>query len=125
MAKQSYFVLVYAEDLQKQRLSIDDLCADIQKYGAETAYILHDKDDAKPHYHLVCAWGRSPMPWENEFTPKHKLKRLGFLCWMVQHNCLAIQENPYTHKVVTKFSRSVAAVRDIDAVIRYMTHENA
>ena len=48
MAKQSYFVLVYAEDLQKQRLSIDDLCADIQKYGAETAYILHDKDDAKP-----------------------------------------------------------------------------
>lgn len=122
MAKGGYFCICYPEDLQKNGLTIQQIVDDIHKYGAESFYILHDKDQAKPHFHFCCMWKKDPMPWKNEFTTKrHKFKRLGFLCFMRQHFLLSPQTDK-NGRIITKYSYSVAAVRDVDACINYCTH---
>lgn len=124
MAKGGYFVICYKEDLPKFGLTMEDLVLSIQKQGGEMAYILHDLDGVKPHYHLLCCWKSNPMPWVNSFKHTKKgvrLLRLGFLCWMRQHACLC----PFTdsHGKEYKYHYDTALMRDVDACLHYMTHE--
>lgn len=122
MAKGSYSVICYAEDLPKIGMTIDDLVTSIQETGGEVAYILHDKDGGKPHYHIICAWSRSPLPWNDITSDSGKVKKYGFKTWMQNHACSAPYTDPKTHKA-EKYHYNTALVRDIDSVLHYLTHE--
>lgn len=112
MAKGGYFIIAYPEDLKRSGLTMDKLVSDIQKLGGEVAYILHDKDIKKPHYHILCAWAKSVPKWE------------AFVEWMKNHECSAPDLD---HKGKTrdenKYCSRTAIVRDIDQCLEYMLHE--
>lgn len=110
MAKGGYFIIAYPDDVRG--FSIDAVITSIQDMGGEVAYILHDKDDCKPHYHLLCMWSKSVPAWSD------------FVAWMRSYNCLAPDPQ---HRGRTpdenKYCRRVAVVRDVDKCLEYMLHE--
>lgn len=110
MAKGGYFIIAYPDD--KRGFSVDTWVSFIQSKGGEVAYILHDKDKCKPHYHLLCMWSKSLPDWSL------------FVQWMMQYHCLC----PDKHKRgktsdENMYCRSVALVRDVDACLAYMLHD--
>lgn len=121
MAKGAYSVICYPEDLQKVKLTIDDLVSSIQLTGGEVAYILHDKDNVKPHYHIICAWRVSPLPWDDVLYPSGNVKKSGFKSWMIKHCCSS--PHTFSNGKSEKYHYPTALVRDIDAMLDYLTHE--
>ena len=109
-----YTFICYPPDLEEHKLTIDDICQSIIDMGGQTAYILHDKDikdngelkDA--HFHIIAAWAKSPPDWET------------FKSWMIGHYCSSPHTDKYGHE--HKYHKETAVGRDIDAMIRYLTH---
>lgn len=114
MAKGGYMCICYPEDLERKHINIDYLVQSIVNDGGAVAYILHDKDGVKPHYHFTAMWSRSPKPWLS--TPKRK----GFKMWMIEHCCIA--PHTFDNGSYTKWHYETCLVRDIDAVLNYMLH---
>lgn len=111
MAKGGYFIIGYPDN--KTGFDIDGIVSSIQKLKGEVAYILHDKDDCKPHYHILCMWSKKVPDWEI------------FLDWMKEYHCICPD---YDHRGKTpdenRYCKRVAVVRDVDACLSYMTHEH-
>ena len=105
MAKGGYMCIAYPDP----GFSIQSVIDSIEKDGGAVAWILHDKDDCDAHFHILCMWDSSPMPWND--TPD----RVGFLNWMIQHKCKCPKDNE-------QYCREVAVVKDIDSALAYMTH---
>ena len=105
MAKGGYMCIAYPDP----GFSIQSVIDSIEKDGGAVAWILHDKDDCAAHFHILCMWDSSPMPWND--TPD----RVGFLNWMIQHKCKCPKDNE-------QYCRQVAVVKDIDSALAYMTH---
>ena len=112
MAKGGYFIIGYPAGYSKTPCDPDSIIESIQKTGGEVAYILHDKDKKKQHYHFLCMWSKSVPPWDS------------FVEWMQKYNCFAFDDQ---HRGRTKeenqYCRRVAVVRDVDSCLRYMLHE--
>lgn len=127
MSKGGYTCICYPKgenSLESLNLTIEDLEKSIMKDGGGFAYILHDKEDCKTHYHIACMWEKSVMPWDDTD------KRQGFLNWMKSHACVAPVEDAREAKQKgltleeIKYNRDVCTVRNIKAVLAYWVHSN-
>lgn len=107
MAKGGYMCIAYPDP----GFSIQSCADSIEKDGGAVAWILHDKDECKPHYHIICMWESSPKPWID--TPK----RQGFLSWMKEYHCLSPSKSE-------RYCKEIAVIKDIDSALAYMIHSD-
>ena len=112
MAKGAYTVICYQEDLEKSQRCIDDVISSAHLFGAETAYILHDKDQnedgtlKKAHYHIVLGWETGFPTWSK------------FVEWQKQNYCSSPGGKP-----PRKYFEPTARVKSIYGIMHYLTHE--
>ena len=110
MAKGGYFVIAYPDD--RRGFDIDTWVNFIQSKGGEVAYILHDKDDCKPHYHILNCWRKGFPDWDE------------FRSWMMVYHVLSPDpKHRGKSKLENQYCQSVAIMRDVDACLDYMIHE--
>lgn len=102
-----YMCIVYPNQLTKRHITIDDVVADICSKGAETVHIFHNLDNCEPHYHIVCMWVKSAMPWDD------------FVMWMKSKGCKAPKKGTNI-----AYDLNTAYIKDIDAAISYLLHED-
>ena len=112
MAKGGYFVIGHPDEHDGKPFAVpDDIIAAIQKTHGEVAYILHDRDQCKAHYHFLIMWEKSPKDWE------------WFVDFMMHYNLYAPDRK---HQGATweenRYCKREAVVRDVDKCLEYMLH---
>lgn len=112
MAKGGYFVIGYPDNHDgKPFAEPEKIIAAIQETHGEVAYILHDRDQCNPHYHILIMWAKSPKDWE------------WFVAFMKQYNlCAPDRKHQGKTREENRYCKREAVVRDVDKCLAYMLH---
>ena len=105
---------------------IPDIIDYAHDFGADTAYIFHDLDDAEPHFHFIFMWRSGVLRWEDSKCKKCEnqtickdCKAFNFVRFMQIHGLKAPKKGT---NIIYDYQTSV--IKDIDSALDYMVHEH-